>query len=206
MSSRATSRLAIVFGAIAAAILAFAPRPVSAQDTASTGVVIVAVPAPTPATPAAPVPLMQPQPYAPSAAPVARRHTGASIGLIVSGSVLLGVGWIVNFLVGLGAGTDPFDGTSQPEWDTFRAYSFIPAAGPWAQLAVKPTSFTHDAWGGWLVVDGLLQGAGVALLIAGIAVAASGDEQQSADRGGVRWALAPFLGPTQAGLSVAGTF
>jgi hypothetical protein len=187
--------------------------PVMHADAQTTqGVVIVPVPSTAPApvvvAPAQPQPVYAQPTYAPvyaQPAPTARAHSGPNIGLIVSGSVMLGVGWILNFLIGIGAGTDPFSSHSQPEWDTFRGTSFIPIAGPWVQLAVKPNGFTDDMWGGWLILDGLIQGAGTILLIAGIATS-GGDDEATADQGGVRWTLVPTAGPEHAGLSVLGSF
>jgi hypothetical protein len=181
-----------------------------AEAQTTQGVVIVPVPTTTPAplvVPAQPQPVYPQPTYAPVYAQPApaRSHSGPNIGLIVSGSVMLGVGWISNFLIGIGAGTDPFSSHSQPEWDTFRGTSFIPIAGPWVQLAVKPNGFTDDMWGGWLILDGLIQGAGTILLIAGIATS-GGDDEATADQGGVRWTLVPTVGPAHAGLSVLGSF
>ena len=187
--------------------MAWPVRHADAQTTQ--GVIIVPVPSTAPvAAPVQPQPVYTQPVYAPAyaqPAPAPRSHSGPNIGLIVSGSVMLGVGWIVNFLIGIGAGTDPFSNHSQPAWDTFRGTSFIPIAGPWVQLAVKPNGFTDDMWGGWLILDGLIQGAGTILLIAGIATS-GGDDGATADQGGVRWTLLPTVGPGQAGLSMLGSF
>ena len=81
--------------------LAFTPR---AEAQPTQGVVIVAVPTtPTPqpvVVPAQPQP--QPVLYAQPPAyaqPAPRDHGGPNVGLIVSGSVMLGIGWILNFIV-----------------------------------------------------------------------------------------------------------
>jgi hypothetical protein len=146
----------------------------------------------------------QPQP---AYAPPPRRRGGGGIGLIVSGAVLLGVGWIANFIVGLGGGDDPFRSGAEPEWEAFRYSSFIPIAGPWVQLALKPTSFTQDYWAIWLIIDGLLQATGTALLISGGAVAASsGGELAEGDGDGIELMVLPNAGPSHAGLSLIGRF
>ncbi|AKF10282.1 hypothetical protein [Sandaracinus amylolyticus] len=74
----------------------------------------------------------------------------------------------------------------------------MPIAGPWIQLAVKPTAFDSDDRGTWLIFDGLLQAAGAALLIAGIATS-GGDEEPALS-------ILPSAGPHHAGLSLAGRF
>jgi hypothetical protein len=197
---------ALLIGIVGAPLLGMGPH-AHAQTTTATGIVIVPAPSSTPAPVyAQPAPVYAQPTYGAQTygAPEPRR-SGPNLGLIISGSVLLGVGWLSCLLVGLGAGTDPFSGRSQPEWDTFRGVGFIPIAGPWVQIGVKPNGFTEDLWGGWLVIDGLLQGAGTILLIAGIATS-GGDDEASAGGDGVRWVLAPMLSPGQAGLSLAGTF
>lgn len=137
-------------------------------------------------------------------APPARRSR-AHLGLIISGAVVLGVGWIANIITGLPAGDDPFESTAEPEWDAFRLTSLVPIAGPWIQLAVKPTDFRNDYWGPWLIANGIWQGAGAALLIAGLATI--GDEEvPSASVGGVRWTLLPSFGADLGGMTLAGTF
>lgn len=109
-------------------------------------------------------PNMTAQPMAP-APPESRPN----IGTIVSGAVLLGVGWITNFIAGLPAGDDPFDSGVDHRWDTFRVVSLVPVAGPWVMLGLKPTSFSEDYWGPWLIINGLLQTTGFVLLVVGIA-------------------------------------
>lgn len=110
--------------------------------------------------------LMQPQP----AQTVTTTRTRPNIGLIVPGAVLLGIGWVFNFIAGLPAGDDPFDGSPPDErWNLFRGFSLIPAIGPWVQLAVQPSDFNSDYWGMWLILNGLLQTTGLVLLVVGIA-------------------------------------
>lgn len=148
---------------------------------------------------------VQTQPgYAP-AGPPPRESSRASRALIIAGAVALGAGWIANFVTGLFAGIEIF-GSSADRWDTFRGVSFIPIAGPWVQLAVKPTTFEQDDWGTWLIIDGLLQGAGTIMLIAGIATM-NDTEPASADAGGgIPFVVLPNVGPGHAGLSLVGWF
>lgn len=187
-----------VFGATS---IAEAQSPVVVEQPAPTGVVIVQAQTPT----YAPVQYGQPVYAQPAYAPQPRRRGGPNLGLIISGAVLLGVGWIANFLVGLPAGDDPFHSGAEPEWQTFRYTSFIPIAGPWVQLAVKPTGFDDDYWGMWLIIDGLMQAAGFTLLIAGIATSTS-ETEEVASAGGVELMLIPSAGPDHASLTLAGRF
>lgn len=132
-------------------------------------------------------------------------ETRPNLGAIIPGAVLLGVGWIANFIVGLPAGDDPFvSGGAGDEWDAFRLASIIPVAGPWVQLAVKPTDFDQDYWATWLIIDGLLQAAGLTVLIVGIATPSHSRGRASVP--GPSLALRPSASPGHAGLSLVGSF
>lgn len=177
--------------------------------------------------PPAPQPYQQPQPYAqpqpyqqPYYAPqqtqpyytqpeqragVPTTRTRPNFGLIISGAVLLGVGWIANIVVGLPAGDDPFSSGSEPEWTSFRLTSLVPLAGPWIQLGVKPTSFDQDYWAGWLIIDGILQALGATLLVVGLATPRT-ETVIAENESGFRLTIAPRLGPDSAGLAALGTF
>ncbi len=170
---------------------------------AQSGVVIVPAPAQQQVQ-YAPVQQYQ-QPYAPVYDQPRRGRGGPNLGLIISGAVLLGVGWITNFIAGLPAGDDPFHSGAEPEWQTFRYVSLIPIAGPWVQLGVQPTSFDNDYWGVWLIIDGLIQAAGFTMLIAGIATSTS-DSDETADAGGVQLMVMPSVGAGHAGLTLMGRF
>ena len=134
-----------------------------------------------------------------------RTVTRPNVGLIVSGAVLLGGGWVANIITGLPAGDDPFSSGSEPEWDTFRGVSLVPVAGPWIQLGVKPTTFSQDYWAPWLIIDGLMQVAGITMLVIGIATPRT--ETVVAERAtDFQWALVPQLSPGHAGAAFVGTF
>ena len=110
--------------------------------------------------------VVQPQP----AQSLTTTRSRPNLGLIIPGAVLLGVGWVFNFVVGLPAGDDPFDHAPPDErWNTFRGFSLVPAIGPWVQLAVQPSDFNSDYWGMWLILNGVLQTTGLVLLVVGIA-------------------------------------
>lgn len=128
-----------------------------------------------------------------------------NLGAIIPGAVLLGVGWVANLIVGLPAGDDPFvSGGAGDEWDAFRLSSIIPVAGPWVQLAVKPTDFDQDYWATWLIIDGLLQAAGLTVLIVGIATPSHSRGYAAVQ--GPTLALSPSASPGHAGLSLVGSF
>ncbi|MBX3272380.1 MAG: hypothetical protein KF729_19125 [Sandaracinaceae bacterium] len=110
----------------------------------------------------------QPQ-YAPQPRPM-RTEQRAHVGLIVGGAVMLGVSWLVNAAL-----ISPFAGWSassgyQPSWEAFRYAGLVPVAGPWIQLALKPNGLSDDGWGTYLVIDGLLQAAGLTMLILGATI------------------------------------
>ncbi len=129
-----------------------------------------------------------------------------NLALIIPGAVLLGVGWITNIIVGLPAGDDPFRaGGAGEEWTAFRACSIIPVVGPWIQLAVQPTHFDQDSWGMYLIIDGLLQTAGLTLLVVGIATPRR--ESRYARRGNeIDLAITPSAGDGRGGLTLSGRF
>ncbi|HJL20540.1 MAG TPA: EB domain-containing protein [Sandaracinaceae bacterium LLY-WYZ-13_1] len=133
-----------------------------------------------------------------------RTETRRMIGLIVAGAVALAAGWAANILVSAFAGVGS---STVDDWDAFRGYSFIPVVGPWVQLATKPTGFSADSWAGWLVADGIVQAAGLAMLIVGIAVPVETTVYSEGGPGdGLDLALLPQVGPGHGGLSLVGRF
>lgn len=201
---------------IGAWTLAFATIISGAGRVEAQDVVVQGTPAPPPPAgyaqpqpyyvqPAPPVYAPQPVYAQPVRSPRARTSTRPNIGLIVSGAVLLGVGWVSNIIVGLPAGDDPFTSGSEPKWETFRITSVIPIAGPWIQLGVKPTSFAQDYWGAWLIINGLMQASGLTMLIAGIATPRTYTEV-SATGPAFEVALLPNIGPEHVGAALVGRF
>lgn len=147
----------------------------------------------------------QPQPYAqPAPPPQTRTEMRPNLGLVITGAVMLAVSWIIH-----GALISPFAGYSldlgfQDQWATFRATGFIPLAGPWVQLAVKPNGTGSDGWGPYLVVDGVLQAAGLTMLILGLVLQEEHTVVARADA--PSFAIAPMIGPALTGLAASGRF
>lgn len=151
-------------------------------------------------------PQQQPQYYQPAPVPQREQRTRSRPiwGLVIPGAVVLGVSWILHAAV-----VSPFAGYSatsgfQPDWATFRWTGLIPVAGPWIQLAVKPGGF-EDSWAGYLVVDGLLQAAGLTMLILGIAI----QEEETyyvRGEGGSGFAIVPTADQNGGGLAAVGRF
>lgn len=136
---------------------------------------------------------------APAAAPRARRDR-TPLALVIAGAVSLGAGWVSNGLIGALSGyrscifsgcTSGFD----PAWDAARVASFVPLIGPWVQLALIPN--TDNGWPIWLPINGLLQAAGLGMLIAGLVI--DGDAPPPV-------AILPSVGHDHATLTLAGTF
>jgi hypothetical protein len=180
-----------------------------AQDAASDG-----LPPPTEAAPAA-VPsqpaVLFASPPAPPAESVAETHTNWA--LIAPGIGLLGAGYVFNLVVGLLAGVHPCIGPGgclpppPTDWSTFRVWSAIPLAGPWAQLAVFPEVLSDNpGWIAWLITTGALQAAGLVLLVVGIATPREVARSSSARALRSSVEVLPSVGPGGAGLSVHGTF
>jgi hypothetical protein len=149
-------------------------------------------------------PYAQPQPYPQPPPPETRTETRPILGLVITGVAMLAVSWIIH-----GAIISPFAGYSlasgfQDSWSVFRASGIIPLAGPWVQLAVKPDGLGSDGWGPYLVVDGVLQAAGLTMLIVGLAVQ---EEHTVVARGDApSFAIAPMIGPELTGLAASGRF
>ncbi len=149
------------------------------------------------------------QPYYPVAAPQPapppqpREESRPHLGLAISGGVMLGVSWLVHAaLISPLAGCD-LD-SCQDAWGDFRLVGTIPLAGPWIQLAVKPTS-DRDGWLPYLVIDGLLQIAGLTMLILGVSLRET-VTVYSEGPAGFELAVLPSAGPDGGGLGLVGRF
>ena len=145
----------------------------------------------------------QQQPVYQQPQPQPREETSHMVGLIVSGAVLLGASWITNMIVSAFAGTVDTASSDPEDWDEFRYIGLIPVLGPWIQMAVKPTPFDHDDWAYFLMVDGILQAAGLTMLIIGAAVPVTRTVYaENGEREGIDLAIAPSPG----GINLLGRF
>lgn len=184
---------------------------VQAGPAQGTGTVTVtgAQPQPVPPPPQQPPPQQPPPPqyapqYAPQPAPATRYEERPIWGLIGPGIGLLAGGYVLNILVtGIGAAViaaeDSIDGSSSTLADEFFYTGLIPAAGPWVQLAIMLADGRED-WGPWLVLDGILQTAGLTMIILGAAITQR--VAVRADLGDdVELAVSPSLGGMNASLT-----
>jgi len=131
-----------------------------------------------------------------------RTEQRSHVGMIVGGTVVLGVSWLLH-----GALISPLAGWSadrgyQLEWESFRYLGLVPVLGPWIQLAIKPSGLSDDSWGPYLVVNGILQAGGLALLIVGASVRETDTVYGSRENGGPYVAV----GATGNGLQLTGAF
>jgi hypothetical protein len=115
-------------------------------------------------------------------------------GPVIAGAILFGVFYLFSTLVAAG-GADSNPGGSNPE-----AALWVPGIGPFIQM--PGTSTTTGTW--LLAVDGLVQTAGLAMLVYGIA---SPRPVLVRNDLGVRFAPRPMaLGRNGGGLGVVGSF
>jgi hypothetical protein len=128
-------------------------------------------------------------------------------GLVIGGAATMGGAWLITCVVaGVGQsieavddeleeGTGYDDGVSESDW----AVLYIPVAGPFVAIA------TLDASGGGLaplIVDGVVQSAGLAMLIAGLAA----QDHRLVRVGDADIHVAPVAGAGEASLGLVGTF
>jgi len=119
------------------------------------------------------------------------------VSLAIAGGCTLGGLWLVSSMVG-GLLTDLWSSSrdTQSAWPLF-----IPVAGPFIGIG---TTEAQSAATFMLVLDGVLQTAGLASFIAGLAV-----EKQVLIRDDVAQVtvdVAPIVGPSSAGIGIHGTF
>lgn len=119
------------------------------------------------------------------------------LGLIISGAVVLGVWWIIEWTSTI-EGCYGCNNAQVP-------VSFIPVAGPFVQLALLHYNNTGDrVLAPFVVIDGLLQGLGAGLLLGG---ALTSRKVLVYDAYGVQGTILPMGVPGGgAGLSAMGTF
>ncbi len=134
--------------------------------------------------------------YAPPRVPV-RYVYRPRVGLIVAGSVVLGVSWGITALSAIAAsGCDPnYDSLCSTQiWPLF-----IPVVGPFIQTAYVNGPFAGGIQA-LLVFDGLVQVAGLAMIIAGAAT------RHRVPVYAQRFQVTPYAGLNGAGLMAVGRF
>ncbi|MCB9594643.1 MAG: hypothetical protein H6719_18130 [Sandaracinaceae bacterium] len=142
-------------------------------------------------------------PPPPAPPPQPHEESRPILGLAISGAVMLGVSYLVHaLLVSPLAGCD-ID-SCQSAWGDFRLLGAIPLGGPWAQLALKPPS-SADVWGPYLVIDGVLQSAGLLMLVLGFAIRET-RTVMALDSNGPSFAVVPSMSPDGGGLRAIGRF
>jgi hypothetical protein len=129
-------------------------------------------------------------------------------GVLAPGVALFAVGWLSNGIAGALAGTCPpsfslygSSCTSDPAWGDFRAFAAVPLIGPWLQLGAKPTNHGADGWVAWLVVDGIVQLAGLTMIVAALL-----NPRRVVIDVPNGLSVKPELGPDRAGAVLVGVF
>lgn len=132
-------------------------------------------------------------PYEEGAAvpPGARVVTQARFGLIAAGASIFGVNYFVSALLGTVLSIGRAEAAP---------WLLAPVVGPFAYVANRDASSFGTTW---LIADGVLQGAGLVVLIVGIANPARFLAHDRAAANAPRWSLTPgFAGGTGASLRV----
>jgi hypothetical protein len=189
------------FAVVAAGVLAAAGLSASPARADDTPAVEVQQPAPAaaPVAPAAADATTSRPPYLEdwpegTAAPAGYHWTQRPrLGPIIAGATVLGVLWGVSALVGAAA----FDDTHDPAYE----WLYVPVAGPFLEL----TNTTSAAGSVTLVIDGVGQAAGAALLIWGLTSPITRVVRNDVSKPLVL-PMPVVMGRGGAGLGVVGTF
>jgi hypothetical protein len=132
-----------------------------------------------------------------------RKSTRIRTGLVVGGSILFGSIYLVTAAFGAGLGTVGTVGCANGVCGADLRPGkllLLPVVGPFTLLGA-----TTPQGDGILLIDGLLQVGGIAMLAAGIA--APRTVLVHVGENGTHWMPTPMiLGPSSAGLGVVGTF
>lgn len=125
--------------------------------------------------------------------PGMRVATRVRAGLIAAGASIVGTTYLVTTVAGSAIAT----AADRPD----AAWLFAPVVGPWVYAASGEGVSGLGAF--WLAVDGLLQGAGLAMLLGGALNPVRGLAYAGVEATGPRWTVAPgFAGGPGASLDV----
>jgi hypothetical protein len=122
-------------------------------------------------------------------------------GLVIGGAVTFGTLWLISVLSAavVQSVDDSIGGSSQASDDVIPLY--IPAVGPFVAIGtIEPEGVGTVL----LVLDGVAQSGGLAMLIIGLA--AQKDVFVRNDIAGIEMKLAPEISPRKAGLNLSGSF
>lgn len=120
-------------------------------------------------------------------------------GLIIAGAVTLGVSYLLHS--GTAAIAEAvYTATEYPVRTMWTNY--VPVVGPWLTMTTLPNDPARAASVAGLAFSGLVQGAGLAMLIAG----AASRQRVPVYAWNQRIQLAPSIGPSGTGLALSGNF
>lgn len=124
-------------------------------------------------------------------------------GLVIAGATTFGSAYLITLLAAsaIADDADDWDSSDDDDDESKALPLFIPVLGPFIGIA---TLDAGPVGSGWLVLDGLTQGAGVAMLIAGLAYP---NKRWIRNDLGLEWRLAPVkAGRDGVGMGLAGRF
>lgn len=138
-----------------------------------------------------------------------REDTRVRKGLVIGGAVTLGALWVVSVLtagiaVSIEEAENDLNGGLNPDSVGPEDYYplFIPAVGPFITIATTESSGAGTAF---LIIDGVAQSGGLAMLIAGLA-AQETYIRPAPNYGEIDVKFAPVVAPGFTGMGVNGTF
>ena len=116
-----------------------------------------------------------------------------TMGLVIPGAILFGVPYILTaVLAGLVAEVSPEDNDG--------LVNLIPVAGPWVCLATCNFSSGEEFWRTPLVIDGILQAAGVTMFILGFVLRKENSRSRVDLFDQPGWAFTPWLSDRAGGI------
>lgn len=129
-----------------------------------------------------------------------RKATRIRRGLVIAGATTFGAAWMLSVITA-SISVDVHGGVSGNMTESDSATLYIPVAGPFVSLATYDPSATGSLT---LVLDGLAQSGGIAMLIAGLAAQQTYLRRTSRAERTVQ--LRPLAGPGLAGMGLGGAF